>query len=55
MGAMPSCYLCHTFALMFSASAADFKLMGYVEGEISLPIGGSAAPFYIELISDIDS
>ena len=55
MGAMYSCYLCRTFALMFSASAADFKLMGYVEGEISLPIGGNAAPFYIELISDIDS
>ena len=33
MGTMPSCYLCRTFALMFSASAADLITHGLCEKE----------------------
>ena len=33
MGTKYSCYLCRTFALMFSASAADFTTRGLCEKE----------------------
>ena len=41
--------------MVFRVSDRSHNSWGYVEGEISLPIGGDTAPFYIELISDIDS